>query len=145
MRMTDGISSSLSSHRPGNKGLIEGAEAPTRKRRWVFFLRGGGVGGSQRGTARGPAVKKKKKSPVSPPDDSPDGVPHVEAVQRLGAAGAPSGQTHQRRQPVGDMHELAADAPRPLQQRAGHERDSPDPAFPQRPLPPSQRPVAAAG
>lgn len=138
MRMTDGISSSLSSHRPGNKGLIEGAEAPTRKRRCFFF--------SQRGTERGPAVeKKKKKSPVSPPDDSPDGVPHVEAIQRLGAAGAPSGQTHQRWQPVGDVHELVADDPRPLQQRAGHERDSPDPSFPQRPLPPSQRPVAAAG
>lgn len=46
VRMTDGISFSLSSHRLGNKGLIEGAEAPTRKRCWV---RGTGGGGGRMG------------------------------------------------------------------------------------------------
>ncbi len=35
VRMTDGISFSLSSHCHSNKGLIEGAGAPTRKRLWV--------------------------------------------------------------------------------------------------------------
>ncbi len=41
VRMTDGISFFLSSHCHSNKGLIEGAEAPTRKRRWVSETGGG--------------------------------------------------------------------------------------------------------
>lgn len=60
----------------------------------------------------------------------PDCVPHVEAIQRLGTIGAPSCQTHQRWQPVRDVDEFAADGPGVLQQRAGHESNSPDPSFP---------------
>ena len=63
VRVTDGISFSRSSHCPSNKGLIEGAGAPTRKRRWVRETDGeswseSALGeGSGRGTERGQAVR----------------------------------------------------------------------------------------
>lgn len=76
---------------------------------------------------------------------SPDGVPHVEPVQRLRAVGAPSCQAHKCWQPIRYVDELVADRPRLLQQRAGDEPDSPDPSFPQGPLPSSQWPVASTG
>lgn len=164
VRMTDGISFSLSSHCHSNKGLIEGAGAPARKKAL-------GQGGRQeelerehRGTDRKEAQREGSLSqlqellsltgrPASPPPgrlhpphlSSPDGVPHVETVQWLRAVGAPSRQTDESWQPVRDVDQLVADAPRLLQQRAGDEPDSPDPSFPQRPLPPSQWPVAATG
>lgn len=58
VRMTDGISFSLSSHCHGNKGLIEGAGAPTlgqgdRQRELEREHKGEG---SERGTKRGQAV-----------------------------------------------------------------------------------------
>lgn len=78
------------------------------------------------------------------PRRSPDRVPHVEPVQRPGAADVPPRQADEGRQPVGDVDEFPADGPGSLQQRAGDEPDPPDPSLPQRPLPPAQGPVAAA-
>lgn len=62
VRMTDGISLALSSHCLSNKGLIEGAEAPTSKRRRVRDRRReldrDHMGEElERGTARGQPVK----------------------------------------------------------------------------------------
>lgn len=63
VRMTDGISFSLSSHCHSNKGLIEGAGAPTRKKtlgqgdRQRELEREHKGEGSERGTKRGQAVK----------------------------------------------------------------------------------------
>ena len=121
VRMTDGISFSLSSHRLSNKGLIEVVGAPPEAQRE----------GSRAAVSQ--AVNTLR---------SPDAVPHVEAVQRLRAIGAPSRQAHKCRQPVGHVDELAADRPGSLQQRAGDEADPPDASFPQGLLPASQRPVA---
>lgn len=75
----------------------------------------------------------------------PDGLPHVETVQRLGATGLHPRQPRERGQPVGDVQELPTLDALPLQQRAGHEAHTADAAFPQAPLPPAQGPVVAPG
>lgn len=52
VRMTDGISFSLSSHRHSNKGLIEGEEAPKKRgeRQWEQKAHGGRfAAGAERG------------------------------------------------------------------------------------------------
>lgn len=160
-RMTDGISF-FCSHRHGNKGLIEGKRGSHKKmtrvrkadvescsdRRDQREAQGEGTpslapeprskGDLQRpAAARSTSARRKQH-------DSPDGVPHVESVQRLRAVGAPPRQAHQCRQPVGDVHQLVVYGPGFVQQRAGDKSDSTDASFPQRPLPPSQWPVAAA-
>lgn len=121
MRMTDGISFSLSSSCLGNKGLIEGA------------------GLQQEETAGQAEVERRTRGTKR---RSPDGVPHVESIQRLRPVGAPSSQADEGWQPIRDVDELAADGSWLLQQRAGDESYAADPSFPQRPLPPTQRPVA---
>lgn len=141
-RMTDGISFSLSSHCHSNKGLIEGAGAPTRKRRWVRETgrgswsestwgkdrkeaqREGSLSNSRaaithavnsgRGLTRHPGNTPGPLKTVRQPG-SPDRVPHVESVQWLCAVGAPSGQADECWQPVGDVDELVADGPGLLQ------------------------------
>lgn len=121
MRMTDGISFSLSSSCLSNKGLIEGA------------------GLRQEETAGQAELERRMRGTKR---RSPDGVPHVESVQRLRPVGAPSRQADEGWQPIRDVDELVAGGSRLLQQRAGDESYAADPSFPQRPLPPSQRPVA---
>lgn len=72
-----------------------------------------------------------KTRDLRPTAGSPDCVPHIEAIQRLGTGGASSSQAHQRRQPVRDVDEFATDGPRLAQQGAGDESHSPDTSFPQ--------------
>lgn len=125
VRMTDGISFSLSSHCHSNKGLIEGEGAPTREKK-TLGQRTLGEGWKEAGREKGRAsvLKRWYHSGCEPRPKSqigeniaasPDCIPHVEAVQRLGTVCAASCQTNKRWQPVRDVDEFAADSPRLLQ------------------------------
>lgn len=73
----------------------------------------------------------------------PDGFPHIEAIQRLGALCAAPRQLHQGRQPVGNVDELPVLHAPPFQQGAGHKAHPSHASFPQAPLSSSKGPVIA--
>ena len=73
----------------------------------------------------------------------PDGVPHIEAIQRLGAICAAPGQLHQGGQPVRNVDELPGLHALPFQQGAGHKAHPSHASLPQAPLSSSEGPVIA--
>lgn len=74
----------------------------------------------------------------------PDGFPHVEAVQRLGAICASPGQLHQSGQPVGNVDELPVLHTLLFQQGARHEAHASNASLPKAPFSSSKGPVVAA-
>lgn len=74
---------------------------------------------------------------------APDGFPHVEAIQRLGAIRASPGELHEGWQPVGNMDELPVLHTLLFQQGAGHKAHATDTSFPQAPFSSSKGPVIA--
>lgn len=88
--------------------------------------------------------QKKMQEGQSTQHSSPDCLPHVEPIQRLCAVGAPARQADKSGQPVGDVDQLMADGSGFFQKRACDKSHSPHASLPQRQLPPTQRPVAAA-
>lgn len=73
----------------------------------------------------------------------PDGFPHIEAIQRLGAVCASPGQLHQRWQPVGNVDELPVLHTLLFQQGACHKAHASNASFPEAPFSSSKGPVIA--